>query len=166
VKRHFHPIPDQCTDGQKIMPFKGIFPFTWTWNLVVSSILKDPYPPGECPTPGNDEPAEYHFDQTPLWTLICEEAVDTEYSPLYYQCVYREIMRRGISAEEFKTARKFMWLTAGWLNFKCMLWEWVELGEEDIKKAIELQYHYRWIGKKKRARMLAYVKHIRDLDTS
>jgi hypothetical protein len=152
---------------QQIMSFEGIFPFTWTWNLIVASILKDPYPPSESSsTSGDDEPAEYHFDQTPLWTLICEEAVDTEYSPLYYQCVYREIMRRGLGEEEFKTARKFMWLTAGWLNFKCRLWEWVELGEEDIKKAIELQHQYKLIGKKKRERMLAYVKHIRELDKS
>jgi hypothetical protein len=44
-------------------------------------------------------------------------------------------MRRGVSEEEFRAARKFMWLTVGWLNFKCMLWDWMELDEEDIRKA-------------------------------
>jgi hypothetical protein len=67
------------------MKSKGIFPFTWSWNLVVSSVLKDPYPPSKSSSaPCDDEPAKCHFDKIPPWTLICEEAVDTEYSPRYY----------------------------------------------------------------------------------
>ncbi|MDR2626292.1 MAG: hypothetical protein LBC37_08165, partial [Zoogloeaceae bacterium] len=153
------------------MQSKGIFPFTWSWHLVVSSILKNPYPPATSSTASEDKEwrkgwrySTYHFDHLPLWTLICEEAVDTEYSPCYYQCIYREIMRRGISEEEFRTARKFMWLTAGWLNFKCMLWEWTRLDETDIRKAIKMQYRHGLIGEKKRKRMLAYVKYIHDRD--
>ncbi|MDR1351274.1 MAG: hypothetical protein LBJ59_11000 [Zoogloeaceae bacterium] len=151
------------------MEFKGIFPFTWSWwNWDVYSILKKPYPREKSSFELSDEELsrEYYFDKEPLWTLICEEAVDTEHSYIYYQCVYREILKRGISAEELKIARKFMWLTAGWLNFKCLKWDWVELTEEDIKEAIALQYQYKFIGQKKRERMLAYVKYIGDLDHS
>ncbi|MDR0736676.1 MAG: hypothetical protein LBF51_07590 [Zoogloeaceae bacterium] len=148
------------------MKSRGIFPFTGTWNLNVSSILKNPYPPitSSFELSAEELTREYHFDKTPLWTLICEEAVDTEHSHIYYQCVCNEISRRGVSAEEFKIARKFMWLTAGWLNFKCMLWDWVELNEEDIKKAIELQHRRGLIGQRKQERMLAYVQYIKELD--
>ncbi len=71
--------------------------------------------------------------------MVCEEIVDTQYEPEYYERVVAELRRRGIGGEELVTMRMFAWNTAGWLNYEKMAWEWYSLGEKDIRKALELQ---------------------------
>lgn len=67
------------------------------------------------------------------WELVCEEVVDTEYSPEYYERVLAELYRRGLAPEKVTAMRVFAWETAGWLNFERMLWEWCSLSETDIE---------------------------------
>jgi len=53
--------------------------------------------------------------------------------------------------------RHFAWLTAGWLNFEKALWEWCNLDEGDIRRAIEWQRKDGLIDEKAAASMLEYV---------
>lgn len=80
------------------------------------------------------------------WTLICEEMLDTEFSHMYYTKCYEELLKRGKTKEEIFEMRKFAWMTAGWLNFEMILWDWVNLDEKDIRHAIKLLYDERAIG--------------------
>jgi asparagine synthetase B (glutamine-hydrolysing) len=57
-----------------------------------------------------------------------------------------------------------MWLTAGWLNFPKMYWNWVDLDEKDIRTAIEMQYKEKIIGKKKMKKMNDYINKIAEID--
>lgn len=68
------------------------------------------------------------------WELVCEEIVDTEYSPAYYEQVLAELYRRGLTPEKVTAMRLFAWETAGWLNFEMMLWDWCSLDEADIER--------------------------------
>ena len=69
------------------------------------------------------------------WNLICEEILDTEHSPDWYDTIITELSRRGLSFELIDKMRHFAWKTVGWLNFDRVLWEWVSLDENDIKLA-------------------------------
>ena len=73
------------------------------------------------------------------WALECEEILDTEDEDAWYDTVVIELIRRGFTAEQIDSMRRFAWRTAGWLNFDLMLWEWVHLDENEIKTALELQ---------------------------
>ncbi|MDR0705748.1 MAG: hypothetical protein LBF88_12265, partial [Planctomycetaceae bacterium] len=99
-----------------------------------------------------------------IWELICTEAIDTEYSHAYYTRVYEEILKRGISVDELERARQFMQLTAGWLNFELMVWDWISLDENDIKKAIDLQFEKHLITKNKKEIMYKYIDKIKELE--
>jgi hypothetical protein len=57
-----------------------------------------------------------------------------------------------------------MWLSVGWLNFKCMVWDWVHLDENDIVEAIDAQRKMHLISEKKRQLMLKYVEKIKQID--
>jgi len=35
--------------------------------------------------------------------------------------------------------REFAWVTAGWLNYAKMVWDWANLDDTDIKRAINWQ---------------------------
>jgi hypothetical protein len=152
----------------KIGKEDDIFPLVGLWNLDVKKIMKKEYPPKKSSYELSDEEVEQDkkldFSKSEIWNLICEEAVDTEHSYMYYTKIYEEILSRGISVEEIKRARKFMWLTVGWLNFVKMLWDWVDLGEKDIRTAIEMQYKEKIIGKKKMERMNDYINKIKEID--
>ena len=148
---------------------EDIFPILGKWNLIVDTILKKEYPPRESSKNisfkeiERDKNMNFTFSKIPTWELISEEAVDTEHSHIYYTKIYSEILSRGISHDEYTIARKFMWLTSGWLNFELMLWNWVQLGEEDIKKAIEIQYKENMISKEKKERMHKYINKINGI---
>lgn len=92
------------------------------------------------------------------WELVCEEVVDTEYAPEYYERVLAELYRRGLTPEEVTTMRVFAWETAGWLNFEQMLWEWCSLSERDIELAIAWQLEGREISARKAEQMRAYLR--------
>jgi hypothetical protein len=154
----------------KIGKEDDIFPLVGPWNIEVKRILKKEYPPKKSSYKLSDEQIEHDkkldFSSFKIWNLICEEAVDTEHSYMHYTKIYEEILSRGISVEEINKARKFMWLTAGWLNFVKMLWEWVDLDEKDIRMAIEMQYKERIISKEKMEKMIEYINKIKEIDKS
>jgi hypothetical protein len=138
------------------------------WNLKAYLILADTYPKARSGDCISDEEIErdkhIDFSKWTLWELICLDAIDTEHSHIYYTKAYLEALSRGLSASEYKRARKFMWLTAGWLNFELMMWDWVHLDENDIIKAINLQHEKGFINAKKKQTMLDYVEKIKHLD--
>lgn len=79
------------------------------------------------------------WEKLSTWSLICEEILDTEHTPDWYDNVVAELERRGFSPARIDRMRRFAWRTAGWLNFDRMFWEWVHLDEEDIKFALGWQ---------------------------
>jgi hypothetical protein len=92
------------------------------------------------------------------WKLVCEEIVDTEYSPAYYEQVLAELYRRGLTPKEVTSMRLFAWETAGWLNFEMMLWDWCSLDETDIERAIDWQLEKGEVTADKAEAMRAYVR--------
>jgi hypothetical protein len=154
------------------MCFNGnnIFPLIGQWNMTVEKIMKEEYPPRRSSYELSDEEIaadkKLDFSRVEIWNLICEEAVDTEHSYIYYTKVYEEILSRGISVKELNKARKFMWLTVGWLNFVKMLWDWVDLDENDIRMAIEMQYKEKIISKIEMEKMYDYIDKITEIDKS
>ena len=91
------------------------------------------------------------------WALVCEEAVDTEYDPKYYEQVYAELLRRGFVRSEIDDMRVFAWQTAGWLNFEKMVWDWCSLDEEDIAHAVQWQLEDKEITPQEAELMRAYL---------
>ncbi|HLW65224.1 MAG TPA: hypothetical protein VKS79_07895 [Gemmataceae bacterium] len=73
------------------------------------------------------------------WSLVCEEILDTEHDDDWYDTIWTELTRRGFTTKQIESMRRFAWRHAGWLNYDRMLWEWVNLDENDIKIALELQ---------------------------
>jgi hypothetical protein len=91
------------------------------------------------------------------WALVCEEVVDTEYSPDHYERIAAELLRRHISITELEEMRVFAWETAGWFNFDKMVWDWCSLDEEDIQKAIKWQAEEGEIDAAEADNRLAYL---------
>jgi hypothetical protein len=129
------------------------------WEIQVERIISKP--------PGSDEEmspeaianhGKATFSKFSTWTIICEEVLDTQFARVYFDRARTELHRRGITDAEITDMRRFAWLTAGWLNFECGLWEWSNLDEEDIYRAIELQYSGGYISAEERARRTAYAK--------
>src|SRR5689334_14598767 len=79
------------------------------------------------------------WDKFSSWSLICEEILDTEHAPDWYDDIVAELGRRGFSVEQIDTMRRFAWETVGWLNYDKMLWEWCSLDEKDIRMALDWQ---------------------------
>ncbi len=130
------------------------------WKEVCEEILAKPFPPQ-----GSDFSAEEieagnrgSFSKLSTWEIICEEMVDTEYSPIWYQRCYDELRRRGKSDQEIFEMRRFAWQTVGWLNFPMMLWDWVGLDESDILRAIKLLYDYKQISQEEQVEFENFVK--------
>ena len=98
------------------------------------------------------------FSKLSNWEIICEEIVDTEYSPVYYQRCYDELRKRGKSEQEIFEMRSFAWQTAGWLNFPMMAWDWVSLDELDILRAIEKLYDHKQINQEQRIEFQNFLK--------
>jgi len=105
------------------------------WDRRIAPILSKPFPPV-------DEPKREqvpNWGKLSTWSLICEEALDTEPPPGLLTQFYHELVRRGFTDHEIQEMRHFAWLTGGWLNFEKSLWEWGHLDESDIKIAIQFQ---------------------------
>ncbi len=86
-----------------------------------------------CEAPGTDEGftqadidrnSKVTFGKMSTWGIVCEEVLDTTHPRVYYEIARMELNRRGISDEEYQELRRFAWLTAGWLNYEKMLWDW------------------------------------------
>jgi hypothetical protein len=129
------------------------------WTTAVERIVRQP--------PGSDEsfsPEDIArnttvvFTRLTTWEIVCEEVLDTVHPRIYHERARDELRRRGITDAEFVEMRRFAWLTAGWLNFQKMLWEWCSLDEDDICRAIEWQYSEGWISQVERDRYLAFVQ--------
>jgi hypothetical protein len=97
------------------------------------------------------------FSKLSTWEIVCEEVLDTTHPCIYYERAQDELRRRGISAEDHKEMRRFAWLTAGWLNFEKMLWEWCKLGDRDILFAIDWQFRDGWISQRERDRLRRFA---------
>ena len=117
--------------------------------------------------PGNDKgfsPVDIERSATSVfstfstWSIVCEEVLDTEFPCVYFERAHEELKRRGITADEILEMRRFAWLTAGWLNYEMMLWNWCHLDERDICRAIEWQFSDGWISCAERDRRIEYAK--------
>ena len=129
------------------------------WAAGVEKIIAKP--------PGSDEGfspeqiaryADTNFSKMSTWAIVCEEVLDTQFPHVYFERAREELHRRGITDEELAEMRSFAWLTGGWLNFDRMLWDWCNLDEQDIFRAIEGQYSDGWISEEERERRIQYAK--------
>lgn len=127
------------------------------WKSRVEGIVRDP--------PGSDLPEEpkasdhnVRFTRASTWSIVCEEVLDTQFSHAYFQSAHAELNRRGISDAEIQEMRRIAWLTAGWLNYECLLWDWVSLDENDIHRAIEKQFAEGFITEAERDRWTEFVR--------
>lgn len=129
------------------------------WAARVSHIVSKP--------PGSDErfsqediarDARADFSKMSTWAIVCEEMLDTQYPRIYFERAREELHRRSITDNEIVEMRRFAWLTAGWLNFEMMVWDWCTLDEQDIYLAIKWQYSAGWISAKERDRRIEYTK--------
>ncbi len=132
------------------------------WMKVCENRLKKEYPPSKSSDIITKDEIEndskLDLSKMSNWTLICEEILDTERSHIYYARCYNELKQRGKTEEEIFEMRKFAWMTAGWLNFGLMYWEWEHLDEKNIEDAIDLLYAQSQIDEKTRIEMLDYLK--------
>jgi hypothetical protein len=129
------------------------------WAAKVERIISSP--------PGSDDSfspddiarnAKVTFSKMTTWEIVCEEMVDTRHPCVYFERAREELRRRGINDTEFAEMRRFAWLTAGWLNFEMMLWDWCGLDEQDIYRAIDWQFADGWISADERDRRKDYVR--------
>ncbi len=129
------------------------------WAATVERIVSEP--------PGSDEglsPEEIErggkvtFAAFSTWAIICEEVLDTQFARVYFERAGEELHRRGIGDAGITEMRRFAWLTAGWLNFERCLWDWCNLDEQDIYRAIEWQYSDGYISADERDRRMEYAK--------
>ena len=102
--------------------------------------------------------ADSNFSKFSTWTIVCEEVLDTQFPPVYFERAHEELRRRGFTDSAIAEMRNFAWLTAGWLNYVCMLWDWANLDENDILLAIERQYKDGWISAEERERRIHYLQ--------
>lgn len=92
------------------------------------------------------------------WSLVCEEILDTEHSPDWYDGIVAELRRRGFAFDQIDAMRRFAWETAGWLNYDKMLWEWVSLDEKDVELALDWQLREGMISQQQHKTGLAFIK--------
>ena len=128
------------------------------WAAKVDRIVSEP--------PGTDEGftqddinrnGKVSFEKLSTWEIVCEEVLDTAHPRVYFERARLELNRRGISDTEYHELRRFAWLTAGWLNFEKMLWDWCRLDGRDVYRAIEWQFSDGWISKADREHRLAFA---------
>ena len=74
------------------------------------------------------------------------------------------IFARFLSADEIDEMRKLAWRTAGWLNYDMMVWDWCNLDESDMRRALELKLAKRLTGKKSYDRDLQTIQRFLDRD--
>lgn len=129
-----------------------------TWATKVDRIVRDP--PGTDEGYSAEEISRYAYvdlSRFNNWEIVCEEVLDTTHPRVYFERARNELRRRGITDGEYAEMRRFAWLTAGWLNFEMMLWEWGHLDERDIYRAIDWQYSAGWISRAERDRRRDYA---------
>lgn len=107
---------------------------------------------------GTSKPSPWKFDTQSCWAIVCEEVLDTDHDPEGYDAVYAELIRRGFSAEEIDWMRRLAWRTAGWLNYDMMLWDWVNLDEDDMRRGLDWQLKKRIISPGDRDRDLHEIQ--------
>ena len=129
------------------------------WTAKIERIISSP--------PGSDDGfssesiarnAKVTFLKMSTWAIVCEEMVDTQRPRIYFGQARDELRRRGIDDVEYMAMRRFAWLTAGWLNFEMMLWDWCGLDEQDIYRAIDWQFTDGWISADERDRRKEYAR--------
>jgi len=135
------------------------------WAAKVESIIKQP--------PGSDDglsadfiasQSRVSFSESSTWAILCEEVLDTQFSREYFDNARKELQRRGLADAEIKEMRRFVWLTAGWLNFEQGLWDWTSLDEQDIYRAIKQQHAEGYITAEERDRRLGYATRFQTND--
>ncbi len=135
------------------------------WTKRVEQIVRQP--------PGSDSEfseesiarfAKTDFSRMSTWAIVCEEVLDTVFPVVYFQRARDELRRRGITDAEYQAMRRFAWLTAGWLNFEMMLWDWCSLNERDIQHAIQWQFSDGWISETERDRMIKFADRYSEVD--
>ena len=99
------------------------------------------------------------WDRFSSWSLICEEILDTEHAPDWYDDIVVELQRRGLSFEQMDAMRRFAWETVGWLNYDKMLWEWCSLDERDIRRALNWQLRDGLITRQQYEEGLRFLEH-------
>ena len=123
------------------------------WAAKVDRIVSEPPGTDEGFTQDDmDRNRHATFENLTTWEIVCEEVLDTAHPRVYFDRARIELSRRGISDEEYQEMRRFAWLTAGWLNFEKMLWDWCSLDGRDIYRAIEWQFSDGWISMTERDR--------------
>ena len=136
------------------------------WTAMVERIVSEPPGSDEGFAPESIERAsKVTFAKFSTWTIICEEVLDTQFARVYYERAREELHRRGITDAEIDEMRRFAWLTAGWLNFERRLWEWCDLDEQDIYRAIEWQHSDGYISADERDRRMEYAKRYDQAET-
>jgi len=132
------------------------------WKEICLRILKEDYPPSRSATEFSNRVLERHanLDVSNMsnWDLVCQEIIDTEFSPIYYQKCYDELLKRGKTIDEIREMRKLAWMTAGWLNYARMVWDWVDVNETDIRRAIDWQSEGGEISDEQRRSMLLFLE--------
>ena len=129
------------------------------WAAQVEGIVSKPPGSDEGLSPESIErESEATFSRFSTWMIICEEVLDTQFARVYFERAREELHRRGITDAEITEMRRFAWLTAGWLNFERCLWEWGNMDERDIYRAIDLQYSDGYISANERDRRIEYAK--------
>lgn len=129
------------------------------WAATVERIVSGPPGSDEGLSPESIErEGRVTFAAFSTWTIICEEVLDTQFTRVYFERAREELHRRGIGDAEITEMRRFAWLTAGWLNFERCLWDWCNLDERDIYRAIEWQYSDGYISADERDRRMEYAK--------
>ena len=140
----------------------SLYPFQdfGAWQVFCEKILAKPFPPQDSDFSVDTLVRDQHltFSEFSNWEIICEEILDTEFSHVYYQKCYDELLKRGKSEQEILEMRRVAWYTAGWLNFAMMLWDWVSLDESDILRAVEWLYDQKQISPENRTELENFVR--------
>lgn len=100
------------------------------------------------------------------WSLVCEEILDTEDTPSWYDRVVEELYRRDFNHEQIDAMRRFAWATVGWLNYDRYLWEWVLLDERHIELALDQQLLERLITTQQHAIGMGFLAHPETIASS
>ena len=130
------------------------------WQKFCEELLAKPFPPQHSDF--SDEELErdqyLSFSKFSNWEIVCEEILDTEFSHVYYQKCYEELLNRGKTEQDILEMRRVAWQTAGWLNYAMMLWDWVSLDEADMLRAVEWLYEQKQISLEKREELETFIK--------
>jgi hypothetical protein len=92
------------------------------------------------------------------WSLVCEEIVDTQLDPNWFDAIIAELSWRGFNDDQIDAMRRFAWRTAGWLNYDMMFWDWCHLDESNIRMALTRQLEDGIITQEQCDQGLAFVE--------